>query len=473
MQMGKNVSWKRNWPVRGLPAILASLFCSALAGVALLISSFANPQSVEAAPEIAGGTYLGVATCGGTTCHGRQEADGEIVRQDERMRWQEESTPGGAHSRAFRVLREPRSIAIAKRLGIGDASSSEQCLGCHTTYTAQKGPRFQVSDGVGCESCHGASSSWISAHYKVGANHAKNVSLGLTPLDSPKTRAGVCLDCHFGSTKTGQFVDHRIMAAGHPRISFELDLFSTLQQHHDEDVDYVRRKGRTNSVKFWAIGQSMALERSLNLFSKPALATEGIFPEFYFYDCHSCHRRIYDDASARPANISNPGRSIPEGMPPYNDENMIMLSAAIKVAAPDLAEEFDARSRAFHSAMGKGRTPALQAAARLRQTAVTLADRFSRASFSRSQTFQIMETIAGQAISPRFTDYEGSVQAVMAIDTLLNGLVNSGQVSNAAASSLRGQINIAYAAVDEPNGYQPLKFRRALGSAVRTIRSLK
>ncbi|WP_367947405.1 hypothetical protein [Sphingopyxis sp. BSNA05] len=263
------------------------------------------------------------------------------------------------------------------------------------------------------------------------------------------------------------------MAAGHPRISFEMDLFSTLQQHHDEDVDYIRRKGRTNSVQFWAVGQAMALERSLNLFTKPAIATEGIFPEFYFYDCHSCHRRIYDSASARPTSVDNPGRPIPEGMPPYNDENMIMLSAAIKVAAPDIAADFDSRSKAFHAAMAQGRGPAVEEAARLRQYASQLADRFSRASFGREQTFRIMESIAGQAISPRFTDYEGSVQAVMAIDTLLNGLVNSGQVSESAASSLRGQINVAYAAVAEPNSYEPLKFRRALGSAVRTIRSLR
>ncbi len=468
MQMGKNLSWRRSWSV-----LAAGLFCFALAGVALFISSIATPAPVEAAQDLASGTYMGVATCGGTTCHGRQEADGEIVRQDELMRWQEESTPGGAHSRAFRVLREPRSIAIAQRLGIKDAASSQECLGCHSTPAAKKGPRFQMSDGVGCESCHGPSSAWLSAHYAVGANHAKNVSLGLIPLDNPKARASVCLDCHFGSAKSGQFVDHRIMAAGHPRISFELDLFSTLQQHHDEDVDYVRRKGRTNSVRFWAVGQSMALERSLNLFAKPALAQEGLFPEFYFYDCHSCHRRIYDDASARPTSVNNPGRPIPEGMPPYNDENMIMLSAAIKVAAPDLAGQFEAQSKAFHAAMSQGRGPAVQAAARLRQTAQTLADRFSRASFGRDQTFQIMETIAGQAISPRFTDYEGSVQAVMAIDTLLNGLVNSGQVSESAAASLRGQINVAYKAVDEPNSYKPLQFRRALGSAVRTIRALR
>src|SRR3546814_7502829 len=89
----------------------------------------------------------------------------------------------------------------------------------------------------------------------------------MIPLDNPKARASVCLDCHFGSADPGQFVNHRIMAAGHPRIAFELDLFSTLQQHHNEDADYARRKGRTNSVKMWAVGQAMALDRSLTLFA--------------------------------------------------------------------------------------------------------------------------------------------------------------------------------------------------------------
>ena len=459
--------------VRDWRTLCATLFCAGLVAVALFVSSIAAPEPAVAQNALASGTTMGVATCGGTTCHGRQEGDGEVVRQDELMLWQEESTPGGAHSRAFRVLREPRSVAIAKKLGIGDAASASECLGCHSTPAARTGPRFQRSDGVGCEACHGPASGWLQAHYAVGANHARNVSLGLTPLDDPKARANNCLDCHFGSADKGQFVDHRIMAAGHPRISFELDLFSTLQAHHDEDPDYVRRKGATNSVQFWAVGQALALERSLNLFAKPGLGTTGMFPEFYFYDCHSCHRRIFDEASARPSKLNNPGRPIPAGFPPYNDENIIMLSAAVKVAAPDLAGQFEARSKAFHAAMTQGRGPAVEAANRLRQTANALADRFSRASFSRAQTFQIMETIVGQAISPRFTDYEGSVQAVMAVDTLLNGLVNSGQVSESAAESLRGQINVAYAAVAEPNGYNPVQFRRALGSAVRTIRALR
>jgi hypothetical protein len=152
---------------------------------------------------------------------------------------------------------------------------------------------------------------------------------------------------------------------------------------------------------------------------------------------------------------------------------MIMLLAAARAVAPDAAANFDAKSKAFHSAMGVGRSETVMAAQALRQSADQLSSRFSSAAFTREQTFAIMETIASEAIGERFTDYEGAVQSVMAVDTLLNGMVNQGMVSNASAGALRIQINQAYGAVRDPNGFQQLAFRRALGNAVRSIRSLR
>lgn len=451
---------------------MAFCLCLGLALAALAIASGTSSSTARAGPADSA-IHLGVASCAGSTCHGRQEGDGKVVRQDEIKLWQEESTAGGAHSRALRLISGPRGQAIAARLGIGDPASAPMCVGCHADPAPRRGPRFQLSDGVGCEACHGGAGNWIQSHYTVGVTHARNVAQGMIPLDNPKARAGVCLDCHFGSAEPNRFVNHRIMAAGHPRISFELDLFSTLQQHHNEDADYVRRKGRTDSVRMWAVGQAMAIERSLTLFSSPGRGTEGVFPEFYFFDCHTCHRRIYDEPSARPTNIANPGRPIPEGMPAYNDENMIMLSAAARVVAPDLGRRFDADARAFHGALARDRPSAVAAAARLRETAGAIADAFARRSFGRAETFAIVDSIASDAISPRFTDYEGSVQAVMAVDTLLNALVRDGAVGGGPAGAIRADINRAYGAVKEPNSYKPLEFRRALGGAVRTIRTLR
>jgi hypothetical protein len=442
---------------------------------ALFLFLLTRPTGAAAILQASGSfSHVGVASCAGSTCHGRSEANGRIVRQDELMSWQNEASPAGAHSRAWRVLTEPRSREIAARLGIGEASSAPMCLGCHATSApaSRRGPRFQLSDGVGCESCHGAAGGWLASHYAVGGTHAANVARGMTPLENPRARASACLDCHFGSADPGQFVTHRIMAAGHPRISFELDLFSTLQQHHNEDADYVQRKGRGSGVQTWAIGQAMALDRSLSLFAS-ARGSEGIFPEFYFFDCHTCHRRISDDPRFEPSAVGNPGRPIPSGMPAYNDENMIMLSAAARVAAPGLAARFDRDSRAFHQALAKDRASAAAAAAALRESARALGAAFSGGGISREQTFDIIDSIAGNAVSPRFTDYAGSVQAVMAVDTLLSALVNASEASASAAESIRADINSAYRAVRDPNAYQPREFRSSLGRAAAAIRRLK
>ena len=450
----------------------------ALALLASFLFLFRPDGAGAAAQASAGGgsgVHVGVASCGGTTCHGRSEGNGAVVRQDELMLWQDPASPAGAHSRAQRVLGEPRSREIARRLGIGDAASAPMCLGCHATPApqARRGPRFQISDGVGCEGCHGAAGSWLASHYAVGGTHAANVSRGMVPLENPRARAAVCLDCHFGSADPGQFVNHRIMAAGHPRIAFELDLFTTLQAHHVEDADYAQRKGRPSPVQTWAIGQAMALDRSLTLFSTTERGTEGIFPEFYFFDCHTCHRRISDDPRAEPTALPNPGRPIPQGMPAYNDENMIMLAAAARVVSPALAQRFERDSRAFHRAIASDRISAVRAAAALRDSARALSAAFGSSAMGPQQTFAIVDAIATGAISERFTDYAGSVQAVMATDTLLSALVAGGSLGNDRANAIRADINLAYQAVRDPNSYDPRQFRASLGRAAAAIRRLR
>ena len=465
MQIKTLVRLWENWRVACALGTCLLLACSAL----LIGLSSGFTPATAALPNDA--SHLGVASCAGSTCHGRAEPDGKIVRQDEILRWQDPSSPTGAHSRAYATLANSRSKAIAARMGIGPATSAASCLGCHSDPASSRGPKFLLSDGVGCEACHGGSSTWIDVH-KAG-NHAANLRAGLTATERPAVKAAICLDCHFGSADGNQFVSHQMMAAGHPRVSYELDLFTALQSHHNEDGDYTSRKGRVSSIRVWAVGQAMAVERQLSLFANAKLGTNGAFPEFYFFDCHSCHRQINDDQTFTPTALNNPGRPIAAGDTPFNDENIIMLAAAAKIAAPSLAVRFEADSRAFHSALTKDRPSAVVAANKLAASASALAAAFQNANLDRAQTFAIIDMISSDAIGNRFTDYTGSTQAVMAIDTLVSAMVNSGQVSGGAVSGIRSDINRAYAAVRDPNEYRPADFRRALGSAVRTIRTLR
>jgi len=429
-----------------------------------------------ASGAIGNGTFEGVASCAGSTCHGRAEGNGAVVRQDEIATWQEPSSPSGAHSRAYAVLGGRRGQQIAASLGLGNAQSAPACLGCHATYApaGQRGAKFTLTDGVGCESCHGASGgTWLAEHYALPATHASNVAAGLTPLDNPRARAGVCLDCHYGSSKPGQFVTHAMMAAGHPRISFELDLFSALQQHHEVDADYVSRKGAPDAVRFWAVGQAEAVRRSTSLFAQPKFAYEGAFPQFTFLDCHSCHRTITDGPQRKLTFETNPGRPIPFGNPPFNDENMILLSAVAGALVPGEAQAYQNAARDFHKAMGAGPEQTRAAAQTLSARAGTLSDALAGCAFGNADAFRVIAIIAGEATAPRFTDYAGSVQAVMAVDTLLNALVREGRVTQGAAAGIRGDIARAYKAVEEPNAYRPAEFRTALKAAAGAIGRLQ
>ena len=442
-----------------------------IAGAPALLAQPATPIPAQGS----GARFEGVATCAGSTCHGRAEGNGEVVRQDEIATWQEPSSAAGAHSRAFAVLASPRGKQIADSLGLGPATSAPACLGCHATYEpgTAKGARFQLSDGVGCESCHGAASGWLASHYAKPATHASNVAAGLTPLDRPQARAKVCLDCHYGSTGAGQFVTHGMMAAGHPRVSFELDLFSALQQHHDEDGDYAARKGKSDNVRLWAVGQAEAVVRSTDLFARPGFGTEGVFPQYYFYDCHSCHRSINDGPQRKLTFETNPGRPIPFGQAPYNDENIIMLSAIAKAFVPGRAAQFEAASKDFHRAMGQGRGEASAAAQRLRGEAAALSEALAGRSFGSGDAFAAVQAIADRTLTARFTDYSGSAQAVMAVDTLLNAMVRDGRITTGAATGIRANINRAYGAVRSPESYNPAQFRSALGAATGAIGALR
>jgi hypothetical protein len=160
-------------------------------------------------------------------------------------------------------------------------------------------------------------------------------------------------------------------------------------------------------------------------------------------------------------------------MPPFNDENMIMLSVAARVGAPEMAVRFDADVHAFHGALTKDRGAAIAAAGRLAQSSLALARALDGANLPGGMAYAVVDQVASGVTTARFTDYIGSSQAVMAIDTMLNALVKSGQVTVGAAAGIRGDINRAYAAVKDPNAYRPADFRIAIASAARSIGTLR
>lgn len=419
---------------------------------------------------------MGVASCGAATCHGRQVQGGPDIRYDELKIWQDSSSVTGAHSRAWQVLRGDRAREIGRRLGLPNPERAEACLGCHAEQPApgQAKTLLHIEDGVGCEACHGGSGGWLSTHYAVGATHADNVARGMTALEDPKVRAAICLDCHYGGAGKGKFVTHQMMSAGHPRLVFELDLFSDLQRHYDIDADYAARKHVAGGAKTWAVGQAVALERALALYSDASHGQAGALPEFYFFDCRSCHRPISDSQKPVLMDEANPSRSLASGFPPFDDENMIVLSAAAaRAAAPAAARRFEADSAAFHAAFAKDRAATVLGAQRLAGSTQDLRAALTASPFDRAEIFAILDDLLSGPSLARYTDEQGGAQAMMSVDTLLTALIKSGGVDEGRAARLRPDIEAAYQALKDPNLYHPADFRQKLIKIAMGVRSLR
>jgi hypothetical protein len=216
---------------------MASLIGGLLAASAVCLADEVSPL-----PQHGAAVHLGVASCASATCHGAATpAPGGVVGHDEYTTWQTRDK----HANAYNLLLTDQSRRIASRLGLKDAHTAKICVDCHADNVPaeRRGPQFQLTDGVGCEACHGGAQKWIQLHTLNDnqTSHDRNVAAGLYPTDDPMARAELCLSCHFGDQT--KFVTHRIMGAGHPRLSFELDTFTAIEPaHFVVDDDYHERK---------------------------------------------------------------------------------------------------------------------------------------------------------------------------------------------------------------------------------------
>ena len=407
-----------------------------------------------------GPQHLGVASCASSTCHGlTSPAPGANVQLNEYVTWVRQDR----HARAYEVLLSPESKRIAGNLGIGEAHTAKLCLDCHADNppAAERAPGFQVSEGVGCEACHGGAQNWLSSHVQ-GPAHKENLARGMTATDDPRTRAQLCLSCHFGNRD--KFVTHRIMGAGHPRMTFELDTFTQLQPpHFTVDEDYAKRKTVSKGVKLWAIGQAMMAHEHMAALADPARNRDGMFPEFVLFDCHSCHTPM----SSKNWQPRGNGVRIP-GMPHVNDSSLVMLQVLTRVIDPALGQAIAAKTRALHSNGAAGMAQMAAAAKDLRELTSQLADKFAANAFDGPVLKAMVDGLTQAGLNGDYADYADAEQAAMAMDTLVAAMRTEKSVSEDRLQKLTAALDAVYAATAKDEAYQPGRFNAAL-QGVRAV----
>ena len=405
-------------------------------------------------PEQSPDDHMGVATCAASQCHGSAAPrDGSNVLQNEYVTW----TRDDPHSRAYATLATSESQAIASRLGLPDATSADQCLGCHADNVPadRRGEKFQMSDGVGCEACHGGAERWLSTHYNTNAvDHSANLDAGLYPTEDPEARAALCLSCHLGTDD--KFATHRIMAAGHPRLSFELDTFTELwthagrQPHFRVDDDYRHRKETYDHVYVWATGVIAEARLRLSLVLEDAGAAETLFPELGHYDCHACHRSMQTVQWRRLPRHGNAG----PGVPFLNDGALVMTLALARSLDADIANDVAAALRRLHAASNSSATAMPESIGAMDRSLERLQARAS-ADALRNNEQRLLREILEVGAEGNFLDYASAEQAFMAVQML---------VIEIGDPALEERLTPLGDSLDDDERYRPSTFARLLAA---------
>jgi hypothetical protein len=422
--------------------------------LAILFAATAGPAALAQSASAGGDAHIGVASCAGSTCHGATAPwDNSTVLQTEYVIWSQKDL----HAKSYTVLLNDASKRIAANLGLPNAHEASVCLDCHADNVpaAQRGRFFQISDGVGCESCHGGAQRWLGQHIAPAAySRADNIAAGMYPTEDPVKRAELCLSCHFGDDQ--RLVTHRIMGAGHPRMSFELDTFTAIQPaHFVVDKDYAQRKALANGMQTWAIGQAVALARRLDVLLDPKRGRMGLFPELVLFDCQACHQPITSpNWQRRPSTGLGPGRVR------FDDSNLLMLRVIAGQIDAGKGRALAEQTTALHKASTVSADAFYAAARTLKATTQDLVALFAGRSFTKADVAGLANRLLAEARAAEFSDYAGAEQALMGLSAVLNAAERLGMGD--AVASAKGPVDRAYAALGTYDGWDYPAFKAAM-----------
>ncbi|MBW2315814.1 MAG: cytochrome c family protein [Deltaproteobacteria bacterium] len=182
---------------------------------------------------------------------------------------------------AMSLPRSPEAKRIAKALGIRRIKAAEACISCHYTVEQQAGPRPKATQGVSCESCHGAAREWIEVHDKYGEpdatpetetpeHRAERLAAcdraGMNRAERLYGLAARCFACH--TTPSEEIVED----GGHP-VGGDFELMSWSQG--DMRHNYWRGPAGTNEESsaerkrlMYLLGQTLELESALRVLAR-------------------------------------------------------------------------------------------------------------------------------------------------------------------------------------------------------------
>ncbi|MEK7748133.1 MAG: multiheme c-type cytochrome [Nitrospirota bacterium] len=427
--------------------VLASELLALDAKEGFVPPSTIHPESLKI------GQYLGAISCASSNCHGSvKPRDVYDINQNEYFTWLQKDQ----HTKAYNVLFNERSARIGRNINLKTKpNESPICLACHTS----NGPTQQAvesdlrREGISCEGCHGPAGGWIVNHIEKEWTHDQSVRAGMTDLRNLKKRAETCLACHLGNAE--KTVDHELIAAGHPRLIFELDNYSEAVPPHWKPLIYKREKRdmqKTDAIHAWAVGQAVAFRQEMLQLARQAQSAN--WPEFSQMDCATCHHSL-DNSGWR----QEQPHPVKAGFPKWSPARFIMLRHIVSVVAPEKQDPLNSAVMRLSSYISKINTPTKTVAAEATNIAEIMASIIPKivvAPMDNAVNKKLLDQIMNDIPYLNGGDIHSVKQAVMGINTLV--VFMKGANPALADRRVSETISALYDNIQQPENYDREKF---------------
>jgi hypothetical protein len=324
-----------------------------IAGIVLIL--FVSPvatnavdaqESVRKSESIS--VFLGRDSCAANTCHGGpigQNVDWNcsltvfeahdphgragIALTSELTQMIVESLEPRARKSDFRSQRNEQQAKFYRDTLVN------RCAGCHAPAASRlraneidQGLNRAIVEGVSCESCHGAATTWLQPHLLADWKRRD----GMAETEDYVERIEGCVRCHVGSRRADGLIrdmNHDMIAAGHPALRFDAWAYNqSLPPHWDESAK-ASPDGKdvsTHQQRF-RLGRLVSLRGATRLTLQRIDDSRGggdaFWPELADFDCYACHQELRIGAAEGSTAPLSPG------FPDYNpwlEAGMLELS---------------------------------------------------------------------------------------------------------------------------------------------------
>ena len=441
--------------MRAKSSLLLVLFVSTFL-LASLSSAQVRPRETRQAPrspqeqasEV--GKFSGPGSCAASNCHGAvQPKTVARIAQNEYSIWAAQDK----HARAYSVLSNSVSLRMAKILGLPDApNKSDRCLNCHALNVKPelRAQTFQsIDDGVSCENCHGPAVGWLGPHTVKNWTHEQSLRVGMYDTRDLVKQSERCLSCHIGTRE--KEVDHAMLAAGHPDLTFQLESFSSAMPRHWKPP---QNASPWFSVQELAVGEAVQLREALNRLNRRASGPN--WPEYSEYECFACHHSLTKpEASWRQA-LGYDGR--PAGAPAWNPATFAVFRHIAGALDPASANQLVSQLSKIEHLSGKPGNG--EQVASLAKGAAEMADRIAQQMqaqpYDRNLAARLLRDIADDADKISTLGERSAEQATMALDSLALAYSKNEQPAN--QQELRAAITGLFQQLDNPSAYNAQRF---------------